>query len=158
MMCSHTFRRCGRLLALLVAACGVALAQGLDPAALLQPPVDTWPTYHGDYSGRRHSRLAQITPANVHELTLAWTFQTGQTAQIKATPILVNGIIYVTTPDNVWAFDARSAHQLWHYAYPTNQGFHIGHRGVAVNRDLVYFTTPDAHLVALGAADGKVRW
>jgi alcohol dehydrogenase (cytochrome c) len=145
--------------AVVVACCAAgALAQGLDPAALLHPAADSWPTYHGDYSGRRHSNLAQITPANVRGLTLAWTFQTGQTAQIKATPILVNGIVYVTTPDNVWAIDARSAHQIWHYTYPTNQGFHIGHRGVAVDRDLVYFTTPDAHLVALGAADGKVRW
>lgn len=143
---------------LLIAGGSLVTAQGLDPAALSKPALDSWPTYHGDYSGQRHSRLTQMTPENVHQITLAWTFQTGQTAQIKATPILVNGIVYVTTPDNVWALDARSAHQLWHYTYPTNQGFHIGHRGVAVYKDNVYFTTPDAHLVALGARDGKVRW
>ena len=50
---------------------------------------DSWPTYHGDYSGQRHSRLTQITPDNVGQLTLAWSFQTGQTQQIKASPILV---------------------------------------------------------------------
>ena len=55
-------------------------AQGLDPAALLNPPADSWPTYHGDYSGQRHSRLTQITPDNVHQLTLAWAFQTGPDA------------------------------------------------------------------------------
>lgn len=142
----------------LAAGCSLVLAQGLDPAALLKPAVDSWPTYHGDYSGQRHSRLTQITPANVHQITLVWAFQTGQTAQIKSTPILVNGILYVTTPDNLWAIDARSAHQLWHYTYPSNQGFHIGHRGVAVYKDFVYLTTPDAHLLALGAKDGKVRW
>jgi len=94
----------------------------------------------------------------VHQITLAWAFATGQTAQIKATPILSNGIVYVTSPDHVWAIDARSGHQVWHYGYPANEGFHIGHRGVAVYKDSVFFTTPDAHLVALNANDGKVKW
>src|SRR5213078_1131756 len=99
---------------------------------------DGWPTYHGDYSGQRHSRLTQITPANVHQLTLAWAFQTGQTQQIKSTPILVNGILFLSTPDYMWAIDARSARQLWQYKYRDNTGFHIGHRGVAVYKDFVY--------------------
>jgi alcohol dehydrogenase (cytochrome c) len=146
----------GVLIAL--ACCGLVMAQGLDPAALLKPSSDSWPTYHGDYSGQRHSRLTQITPANVHQMTLAWAFQTGQAQQIKATPILVNGVLYVTTPDNIWALDARTARQLWRYTYPANQGFHIGHRGAAVYKDFVYLTTPDAHLVALDAKTGKVRW
>jgi alcohol dehydrogenase (cytochrome c) len=133
-------------------------SQGLDPAALLKPASDSWPTYHGDYTGQRHSRLTQITPVNVHQMTLAWAFQTGQTQQIKATPILVNGVIYVTTPDNLWAIDARSGRQIWRYTYPANDGFHIGHRGVAVYKDFVYLTTPDAHLIALDARDGKVKW
>src|SRR5262249_56029343 len=66
-------------------------AQTVNPAALLNPPADSWLTYHGDYSGQRHSRLTQITPANVGQLALAWAFQTGQSTQIKATPILSNG-------------------------------------------------------------------
>jgi alcohol dehydrogenase (cytochrome c) len=131
----------------------VALALGVAVVA-----QDNWPTYHGDFSGQRHSKLTQITPDNVRQLTLAWSFQTGQTQQIKSTPILVNGIIYITTPDNIWAIDARSARQLWRYTYPTNQGFHIGHRGAAVYKDSVYLTTPDAHLVALDASTGKVKW
>lgn len=156
-----------RLLTLPLAALGAAilggtlLAQGpggLDPAMLLKPPADTWPTYHGDYSGQRHSRLTQITPENVHQLTLAWSFQTGQTGGIKASPILVNGVIYVTMPDNMWAVDARTGRQIWRYTYPANSGFHIGHRGAAIYKDSVFLTTPDAHLVALNAKDGKVRW
>jgi alcohol dehydrogenase (cytochrome c) len=119
---------------------------------------DNWPTYHGDFSGQRHSRLTQITPDNVHQLALAWAFQTGQTQQIKASPILVDGVIYVTTPDNIWALDARAGRQLWRYTYPANQGFHIGHRGAAVYKGSVYLTTPDAHLVALDAHTGKERW
>ena len=144
-----------------LAFCGILAAQssrGLDPATLLRPPADSWPTYHGDYSGQRHSRLTGITPDNVHQLTLAWSFQTGQTGGVKASPLLVNGVIYVTMPDNIWAVDARSGRQIWRYTYPTNAGFHIGHRGAAVYKETVFLTTPDAHLVALDAKDGKVKW
>src|SRR5262245_33420477 len=144
-------------LGILVVLGAIAGAQGVDPAMLLKPPADSWPTYHGDYSGQRHSRLTEITPENVTRLTQVWRFQTGQT-QIKASPILVNGVIYITTPDNLWAIDARNARQLWHYAYPMNDAFHIGHRGAAVYKDTVYLTTPDAHLIALNAKDGTVRW
>ena len=97
-----------------------APSQGLDPATLLKPPVDSWPTYHGDYTGQRHSKLTQITPDNVHQLTLAWAWQAGGTNQIKATPILVNGVLYITAPDNIWAIDARTARQIWRYTYPAN--------------------------------------
>ncbi len=108
------------------------LAQGLNPATLLKPPADSWPTYHGDYTGQRHNTLTQITPDNVHQMTLAWAFQTGQNQQIKATPILVNGVIYVTAPDNAWAVDARSGRQLWRYTYPDERG--IPHRATRRRR------------------------
>src|ERR1700744_3642910 len=133
-------------------------AQNVTDATLLHPPADTWPGFHGDYSGRRHSSLTQITPQNVNQLTLAWAFQTEHTATIKSSPILVDGILYFTVPDNVWAVDARSGHQLWHYTYPPNKGDHIGQRGVALFKDSVYFTSPDAHLIKLDAKTGKVRW
>ncbi len=107
----------------------IAIAQGVDPAMLLNPPADSWPTYHGDYTGRRHSRLTQITPSNVSRLAEVWRFQTGRPQQIKATPILVDGVMYITTPDNLWAIDARTGRQLWRYTYPMNDAFHIGHRG-----------------------------
>ena len=154
----HVLRPAAGLILVMLAFQGRARAQGLDPGTLQQPSGQSWPTYHGTYSGQHHSRLTQITPANVNQLTLAWAFETGQTAQVKSTPILVNGILYVTTPDNVWALDARSAHPLWHYTYPPNQGLHIGHRGVAMYKDYVYFSTPDAHLISLDARNGKVRW
>jgi alcohol dehydrogenase (cytochrome c) len=148
---------CATLL-LSVLLSSVAAGQGIDSSALLKPSVDSWPTYHGDYTGQRHSGLAQITPDNVSQLTLAWAFQTGQSASIKSTPILVNGILYISAPDRLWAIDARSARQVWQYRYPDNTGFHIGHRGVAVYKNFVYLTTPDAHLVALDARTGKEKW
>src|ERR1700691_6239894 len=71
-------------------ACSPSLgAQNVDAAMLLHPPADSWPGFHGDYSGRRHSKLTQITPQNVGNLSLAWAFQTNQPAEIKSTPILV---------------------------------------------------------------------
>jgi len=130
----------------------------LDAAQLPDLANDSWPTFHGEYSGRRHSQLTQITPDNVRNLTLAWAFQTNQAQQIKSTPILVDGIIYLTAPDNLWAIDARSGRQIWRYQHPANDAFHIGHRGAAVHGRLVYLTTPDAHLVALDRYSGEVQW
>ena len=70
-----------------------------------------------------------------------WRFETGQN-QIKASPILSNGVLYVTTPDNIWAADARTGKELWHYQNPPNDAFHIGHRGAAIYKDTVYLTHP----------------
>jgi alcohol dehydrogenase (cytochrome c) len=144
--------------AISVAFSNPLLAQELNPATILNPPADSWPSYHGDYTGKRHSRLTQITPQNVGGLGLAWAFQTGQSDALKSSPLLVDGILYFTVPDNVWAVDARSGHQIWHYTYPSNRGFHIGQRGVAMYHGWLYFTTPDAHLISLNAKDGTVRW
>ena len=142
---------------LLIGAAG-ALAQGTTQEMLLHPPKDAWPAYHGDYSGRRHSALTQITPGNVHNMGLAWAFQTGINQALKCSPLLVDGILYITMPDDVWAVDARSGHQIWHYGYGKNNGFHIGNRGVSMYRDWLFFMTPDAHLICLNAKDGTVRW
>src|ERR1700730_3312476 len=141
-----------------IATPGVMLAQGVDEQMLLHPPGDSWPGYAGDYFRRRHTSLAQITPENVKNLSLAWAFQTNQIAQIKSSPLLVDGILYFTLPENIWAVDARSGHQIWHYTYPRSPGEHIGHRGVAMYRGYLFFLTPDAHLVSLNAKDGTERW
>jgi len=133
-------------------------AQGVEPAQLQHPSPDSWPTYHGDYSGRRHSPLTQIAPRNVGNLGLAWAFQTNQTQQIKSSPILVDGILYFSVPDNIWAVDARSGHMVWHFNHPTTEGSHIGNRGVAMYKDSLYFTTPDDHLLSINAKDGTLRW
>jgi alcohol dehydrogenase (cytochrome c) len=134
----------------------VATAQTLDATALLNPPTDTWPTYNGDYSGRRYSTLDQINAGNIGSLTLAWAFNT-HSSVLKSTPLEVNGILYFSAPDNVWAIDARFGRQIWHYQR-TSEGDHIGHRGLAMYKNWLYFTTPDAHLLCLDAKDGKLRW
>ena len=101
-----------------------AFGQGLDPAALLKLPTDTWPTYNGDYSGRRHSPLAQVNASNIGSLTLAWVYR-ANSVPIKSTPLEVNGILYFTVPDHVWAVDARTGREIWHYKYTSNGGDHM---------------------------------
>jgi len=130
-------------------------AQGLDPALLLKPATDTWPTYNGDYSGRRFSSLDQINLSNIGSLTLAWIFPAH--LEIKSTPLEVNGILYFTAPDNVWAVDARFGREIWHYERKS-EGDHVGHRGLGMYKNWLYFTTPDAHMICLDAKDGTVRW
>jgi alcohol dehydrogenase (cytochrome c) len=153
----HTLCLAAAVLARLSFASPLA-AQDLETEQLLHPSPDSWPMYHGDYSGRRHVSFTQIAPENVGDLTLAWAFQTNQSAQIKSSPLLVDGVIYFTVPDNVWAVDAHSGHMIWHYNRIATKGDHIGHRGVAMYKGWLYFTTPDAHLISLDAKDGKVRW
>jgi alcohol dehydrogenase (cytochrome c) len=143
---------------LTVALPALAAAQSVDSNQLIHPPVDAWLTYHGEYNGQRHSRLTQISPDNVGQLQRVWRFQTGQSQAIKASPILMNGVLYLTTPDNLWAVDARTGKERWHYQHPANNAFHIGHRGAAVYKDTVYLTTPDCHLIAFNAQNGKVKW
>jgi alcohol dehydrogenase (cytochrome c) len=132
---------------------------GLDPGKLLNPGTDSWPTYNGDYSGRRYSTLAQITTANVKGLSLAWIYRlTGVGGGIKATPLQINGVLYFSTPDNAYAVEARGGRELWHFTWRSKGGEHIGNRGMGALGDTLYFETPDCHLVALNMKDGKERW
>lgn len=146
-----------RALPLLVSFATLASAGGLHLKDLTKDPTTTWPTYNGDYSGKRYSTLDQINTSNVGSLALAWAFR-AHSVPIKSTPLLVDGILYFTVPDNVWAVDARSGRMIWHYHYVSDGGDHIGNRGVGMYGDWLYFETPDCHLVSLNAKDGSVRW
>jgi len=158
--------------------------QGLTPAQILRPTADSWPTYHGDYSGRHYSALTQITQANVKSLSLAWATRFSATTlgaivggegpdpaaggpgggagganlNFKATPIMVNGVLYISSPNNAFAIDARTGKEIWHYFWRTQGGLTIGNRGVGMWGNYVFFDTPDQHLVSLDAATGKERW
>ena len=136
--------------------CCAAADIGLNPDSLLKKLSSDWPTFNGDYSGKRYSELSQINQSNVKRLTLAWVSQP-ESVGLKSTPLEVNGILYFTTPDNVWAADARSGRPIWHY-FRQSTGDHIGNRGVGMSHDWLYFETPDCHLISLNAKDGKLRW
>src|SRR4030095_4753062 len=76
----------------------LAQGGGLDPARLLKPGTDSWPTYNGDYSGRRFSTLPQITAANVKALSLAWMAPLATNGGgIKGTPLVIDGVMYMST-------------------------------------------------------------
>ena len=83
---------------------------------------------------------------------------TGAGSTIKSTPLMVNGVLYFTVPDHVWAVDARTGRQLWHYQWQTTGGNHLGNRGVAIYEDWLYFETPDCYLISLNVKDGSERW
>jgi alcohol dehydrogenase (cytochrome c) len=148
----------------------VLIAQGtVAPENLLRPTTDSWPMYNGDYSGRRFSALTTINTSTVQSMTLAWVYRPnpgnvpagggGQTVvTIKGTPVVANGVLYVSIPDHVWAIDARSGRELWHATWPSKGGWHIGNRGVAVLGRTVYVETPDCNLVALDSRDGREKW
>jgi alcohol dehydrogenase (cytochrome c) len=146
----------------------ISSAQGLNPEKLRQrEPTDTWPTYNGDYSGRRFSPLAGIDAANVHLLSLAWMYRVTVPGgalrgvgepQIKGTPLMVNGILYFTIPDHVYALDARTGEALWHYDWVDKGGHLVGNRGLGMYGDWLYFLTPDDWFISLDAKTGKERW
>ncbi len=131
--------------------------------SLLQPPVDTWPTYNGDYSGRRFSTLSKINSQNVQSLSLAWIYRTSAATGtfgnvVKSTPLMVDGVLYFSIPDHVFAIDARSGQQIWQFNWASKGGWHLGNRGVGMYGNWLYFETPDCNLVSLNSKDGTERW
>ena len=79
-------------------------------------------------------------------------------SRISGAILQVNGILYIATPDNAWAMDARNGRLLWHFFWKTKGGTHIGNRGMAMYRDWLFFETPDDYLISLDAKTGKERW
>ena len=101
--------------AILLLLATAAFAQTLDPAKLSQPPTDTWPSFNGDYSGRRFSPLTSINASNVQSLSLGWVHRINLPStggpfpgSIKSSPVVVDGVMFFTVPDHVWAIDART--------------------------------------------------
>src|SRR5262252_1199665 len=150
---------------------------GVDPVSLLKPLSDSWLTYSGDYTGRRYSTLKQADRNTVKNLTLGWISRlnpaTGAGTIVggegleeyapggvteKGAILMVDGILYPTAPDHVWALDARDGRQLWHYYWKTKGGTHIANRGVGIWRNYLFFETPDNYLVSLDLKTGKERW
>lgn len=156
------------LLQLLVSALLVASAQGneLEMATLGKPPTTSWPTFNGDYTGKRFSTLKQINTSNVASLQLQWNYRITEVGAqrgapvpvIKATPLLVNGILYFTLPNNVYAVDARTGAKLWSYSWVDNGGHLVGNRGLGMYKNRLYFLGPDDWVICVDSNTGKERW
>ncbi|MGI9435135.1 MAG: pyrroloquinoline quinone-dependent dehydrogenase [Geminicoccaceae bacterium] len=118
---------------------------------------------NGNYQQTRYYPSRQINTSNVRGLRPAWIFQTEVVDSMETTPIVVNGIMYATTSFNhVYALDARTGQQLWHYKHNmgpiTTYCCGPNNRGVAVYGDMVYMGTLDAKMVALNAKTGELVW
>jgi alcohol dehydrogenase (cytochrome c) len=131
---------------------------------LLAPqPGSNWLSYNGDYSGRRYSELAQITNTNVDQLRAQWVFHSRNSDHLEVTPVVVNGLMLVTSANDVFALDAKTGRVAWHYARPISEGLiddasrHIS-RGVGVWHNRVYRETDNAHLLCLDARSGNLIW
>src|ERR1700761_6284228 len=181
------------LFILLSTVAALGQGAGVSPQDLLLPLKDSWPTYNGDYTGKRYSLLTQVNRSNVKNLTLGWMTQLTEGAEnpasasqdreggadrkppviiggegpgniiirdgsIKCSALAVDGVLYVTMPDNGWAIDARDGHELWHYYWKTKGGTHIGNRGLGMWKNYLYMETPDDYLVSLDAKTGNERW
>ncbi len=118
---------------------------------------------NGNYDQTRYYPSRQINRSNVGRLRPAWIFQTEVVESMETSPIVVNGVMFVTTSfSHVYALDAKTGQQIWHYKHKMGPvtTFCCGpnNRGVAVYGDMVYLGTLDAKLVALDAKTGKVVW
>ena len=118
---------------------------------------------NGNYEQTRYYPASQINTGNVKSLRPAWIFQTEIVESLETTPIVVNGVMYVTTSFNhIHALDARTGEELWHYKHKmgpiTTYCCGPNNRGVAVYKDKVYMGTLDSKLVALDARTGRVIW
>ena len=127
------------------------------------PPSANWPSYNGDYTGRRFSSLNQITPGNVKQLKAQWVFHARNSDSLEVTPVVVNGVMFVTAANDAYALDAQTGRTIWHAQRAMSEGLiddASGHlnRGVGVWGSRVYMNTDNAHLLCLDARSGHLIW
>lgn len=146
------------------------LAQPLDAVpqkeieAVDRPAAGQWPGYHGAPSGNRHSALKQIHTGNANRLRLAWSYSLPHLG-LQTTPLAVDGVLYVTAPNQVCAVAGDTGREIWCYTRPRSEASKISgdaakgaQRGVAMLGDKIFFSTDDAHLIALNRLTGALVW
>ena len=152
----------GALLAGVAAAGFAAEYSPVTDERLLSPEPENWLMYRGTYDSQGYSPLDQINTENVAGLKPAWSFSTGMREGHQAPPVVNNGVMFVTTPNNhLLALDAETGEQLWRYEreLPSDlQQMHPTNRGVGLYGNLVYMATADCFVVALDATSGEVVW
>jgi len=138
-------------------AANVATSMGAGYDLIRQGAGTNWLTYAGDYAGHRHSPLTQITSANAKSLVSAWVYHVEGATHLEATPLVYDGIMYVTNNNEIHALDARTGRPIWRYRDELAKRSDVN-RGVAILGDSVFFVTSDAHLVALNRKTGGGLW
>lgn len=137
-------------------------AAGIDFARIQNPKPGDWLTYNGGLSGNRYSGLKQINTGNVGSLAVKWIFPIDHFG-LEVTPVVADGVMYVTGPNQAIALDALTGRQIWKYSRPRTPGL-IGdaslgtNRGVSILGDKVFMVTDNAHLIAINRITGSLVW
>ena len=158
---------------------GSSAARGIGFSELVDPKPGGWLTYNGNLTGNRYSELTEINTSNVNQLKLKWTFSIPLWAQLlpdtpyfvenmkyfglEVTPLVADGVMYLTGPHQAFAVDALTGRQLWHYSRPRTPGLvsdaSLGtNRGAALLGDKIFMVTDNAHLIALNRTTGALVW
>ncbi|MGB7845815.1 MAG: PQQ-dependent dehydrogenase, methanol/ethanol family [Candidatus Acidiferrum sp.] len=136
----------------------------VQPSQLLSTPVSAnWLSYNGDYTGRRYSTLHEINVSNVSQLRAQWAFHVSNSNRLEVTPVVVDGIMLLTSANDAYALDAQTGRTLWHYARPITEGLiddasQHHNRGVGIWHSRIYMETDNAHLLCLDASSGHLLW
>ncbi|MDA0206010.1 MAG: PQQ-dependent dehydrogenase, methanol/ethanol family [Acidobacteria bacterium] len=122
-----------------------------------------WLTYSGTYQSQRYSPLDQITRENASKLKLSWVFQASSLQKFEATPLVVDGVMYLTqAPNDVVALDAKTGRKFWTYNHQLPETINVCcgavNRGLAILGDQLFMGTVDGYLLALDATTGAVNW
>jgi alcohol dehydrogenase (cytochrome c) len=142
----------------------VSTSVDVQPAQLLSKPVsDNWLSYNGDYTGRRYSGLREIDASNVGQLRAQWVFHSSNSNRLEVTPVVSDGVMFVTSANDAFALDAQTGRTLWHYSRAITEGLiddasQHHNRGVGVWHSRVYMETDNAHLLCLDARSGHLLW
>jgi PQQ-dependent dehydrogenase (methanol/ethanol family) len=139
-------------------------ATKMEMDTITHPKAGEWPTYNGRLDGNRYSTLDQINLKNVRELKAEWTY-TIPFFGLETTPIVMDGVMYVTGNNQIYALDGRTGREIWRYERPKSASATISsdaaigmNRGVAVLGERVFYMTDDAHLLALSRLTGALLW
>jgi alcohol dehydrogenase (cytochrome c) len=116
-----------------------------------------WPTYNGDIGGNRFTRLTQIDKSNVSTVAPRCKFTVPAASSLQTTPLVVDGVMYVTAGSGCFALDAGTGRPIWHYQQPAAHGM-TANRGAAYSNGRIFMSTHNAHLIALDRSTGKPIW
>jgi alcohol dehydrogenase (cytochrome c) len=141
---------------MLTMLCGSLTAQ-VRYEDILKGSGENWLTYAGDYAGWRHSSLSQITPATAGRLVPKWVYHVPGANRLQVSPIVYDGVMYITASNEVRALDARTGRLIWTYR-DTRAKKKEGNRGAAILGNAVFFVTSDVQLVALDRRNGSLLW
>ena len=128
-----------------------------------KPVSGNWLSYNGDYTGRRYSSLREINVSNVSQLRAQWAFHVQNSDRLEVTPVVVDGIMFVTSANDAYALDAQTGRTLWHYTRSITGGLiddasQHHNRGVGIWHSRIYMETDNAHLLCLDARSGHLLW